>query len=91
MSIEFLPDEDGFIDTINEGTEKVTLHGQALSRLLSDQKDVRSLMILLSSMHLAQNRIQLYNEKFQHSTQQDPFKKSLLDLREIIEAISAQV
>ncbi|TRY78188.1 hypothetical protein TCAL_04263 [Tigriopus californicus] len=83
--------EDGFIDTINEGTEKVTLHGQALSRLLSDHKDVRSLMILLSSMHLAQNRIQLYNEKFQHSAQPEPFKKSLLELREIIEAINSQI
>ena len=89
--ISVLIDEDDFIDTLNEGIEKLTLHALNLSQLLLEKNHVRSLTAVLGGLILAKNRVQLFNIKFRHSSGEDKFAKSLLDLKDIIDGLTAQV
>ena len=49
--------DSDFAATINEGTEKVVLHGQTMTRLMLDAKEIKMLTYVLSSMMLARNRL----------------------------------
>ncbi len=49
--------EEDFAATLNEGTEKIVLHGQTMTKLTLGFGEVKSLLYLLSSMVLARNRL----------------------------------
>ena len=81
--------EQGFCATLNEGTEKLLLHGQNMSKTLLSSGHVHSLCHLLGSMVLAKNRLQFYSTQL--SGNDDPFQKSKADMAEIVSAITTQV
>ncbi len=85
------PADDDFAATLNEGTEKIVLHGSTMTRLLLEKGEVRMLTYVLSSMVLARNRLAYYSTEVLAPDGKDPFKKSKADLEDLIGAMVTQV
>ncbi len=83
--------DDDFAATLNEGTEKIVLHGSTMTRLLLEKGEVRMLTYVLSSMVLARNRLAYYSTEVLAPDGKDPFKKSKADLEDLIGAMVTQV
>ncbi len=53
-----------FAATLNEGTEKLVLHGQTMAKLLLSAREIKMLLYLLSSMVLSRNRLRSARRRF---------------------------
>ena len=80
-----------FIDTLNEGTEKITLHGQNMTRNFAGKGEIKLLSAMLGSVILARNRLAFYEPRVRCAEKPVPFEKSIEDLNELISSVTTQV
>ena len=81
-------DESALVDTIIECTEKIVLHGQAFSRILSSKGEAKKLLILMASIKLVQNKVLYFKSLFKDVIQKDYLDG---DCEDLINSIFTQV
>ena len=75
----FILDENSFVDTILETTEKILLHANVFGKTLLKNGEAKKMLILTSSIKLVKNKVLFYKSVYGHKIKKDYMETELED------------
>ena len=75
----FILDENSFVDTILETTEKILLHANVFGKTLLKNGEAKKMLILTSSVKLVKNKVLFYKSVYGHKIKKDYMETELED------------
>ena len=84
----FILDENSFVDTILETTEKILLHANVFGKTLLKNGEAKKMLILTSSIKLVKNKVLFYKSVYGHKIKKDYMEA---ELEETLQGLFTQV